>query len=331
MSRPSASGNGAARFAVVGAPTLDGSHLREALAKQGVPGARVDLYGTTRGEVVLSEYAGEARMIQEPELDEVAGHELIFLCECGKLAQRLSAAAAGSVIIDLKDCLPAEAQARRVLLEIEPDVAQDDRRFAVAHPLALVLAEALAPLDRRFGLREAMAVVLRPAADFGDRGVEELRQQTVGLLSFAQVPMELFGGQLAFNILPQADVGEAQRGLEQRIDREVAELLGWSERHFTAKLLTAPMFHGHGLQLRFRLKRHAERDAVEQALEEAGLLPSSSAAVPTPLDVTGEMRTSLSVPSEDGIGGFWMWGVAGATGARGAQQAVRLAAALFDL
>ena len=61
MSRPSV--NGKARVAVVGAPTTAGSRLREALAKHGVPGDQVDLYGGTGGEVVISEYA-------HPLLDE---------------------------------------------------------------------------------------------------------------------------------------------------------------------------------------------------------------------------------------------------------------------
>ena len=101
MSRRSTSSNGTARIAVVGAPTVDGFHLRAALAAHGVAGARVDLYGITRGEVVLSDYAGEARMIQEPDVEELARHELIFICEPGEVLQRLPEAAPSAVIIDL--------------------------------------------------------------------------------------------------------------------------------------------------------------------------------------------------------------------------------------
>jgi aspartate-semialdehyde dehydrogenase len=330
MNRRSAETNGRTRVAVVGAPSVEGTHLRDALAKRGVPGGRVDLYGTTGGEVVLSEYAGEARMIQEPDVDEVAGHELIFLCEAGEVAARMAAAAPASVVIDLQNCLPAESRPRRVPLRIEPGLDRGEGRFVIPHPLALVVAEVLHPLDRRFGLVEAMAVVIRPAADFGRAGVEELREQTVRLLNFAQVPVETFGCQLAFNIIPEGRLAAGRQDLEGRIAGEVTELLGWSERHFTVRLLTAPVFHGHGLQLRFRLAGKAAIEDVRAALEEEGLLGSPAAAT-TPLDVTGEVRTSLSDLSEDGLGGYWLWGVAGETGSRGAQQAVRLAAVLCDL
>jgi aspartate-semialdehyde dehydrogenase len=332
MNRRSADSSGPTRVAVVGAPSVEGSHLRDALAKRGVPGGRVDLYGATGGEVVLSEYDGEARMIQEPDLDEVARHELIFLCEAGEVAARVAAAAPASVVIDLQGCLPAEARPQRVPLRIEPDLDRGGGRFAIPHPLALVVAEVLQPLERRFGLAEAMAVVIRPAADFGREGVEELREQIVRLLNFAQVPMDTFGCQLAFNIVPEGRLAAGKQDLEERIADEVGELLGWSEPHFTVKLITAPVFHGHGLQLRFRLEGEASLGEVRAALEEQGLLGSPvSDAAATPLDVTGEVRTSLSDLSEDGLGGFWLWGVAGETGSRGAQQAVRLAAALCDL
>jgi aspartate-semialdehyde dehydrogenase len=332
MSRRFTESNGRTRVAVIGAPSVEGSHLREALAERGVPGGRVDLYGATGGEVVLSEYNGEARMIQEPDLEEVARHELIFLCEADELAARVAAAAPGSVVIDLQGCLPAEAAPQRVPLRIESDLDRGGGRFAIPHPLALVVAEVLYPLDRRFGLTEAMAVVIRPAADFGRAGVEELRDQIVRLLNFAQVPMDTFGCQLAFNIVPEGRLAAGRQDLEGRIASEVSELLGWTERHFTVKLITAPVFHGHGLQLRFRLESPATIESVRAALEEQGLIGSPVAdGAATPLDVTGEVRTSLSDLSEDGLGGFWLWGVAGETGSRGAQQAVRLAAALCDL
>jgi aspartate-semialdehyde dehydrogenase len=331
MDRPSAEPQATLRVAVVGAPTVDGAVVRAALAERGVPGRSVDLYGATGREVVLSEYAGEARMIQEPDLDEVALHDLIFLCERGEIASRIVQAAAEAVIIDLADGLPPTARARRVGLDVSARVERGPGRFAVAHPLALVLVEVLEPLDRCFGLEEALAVVLRPAADFGEAGIEELRDQTVRLLSFASVPCATFGRQLAFNLLPEAPLPGGCEALEERIVREIGELLGGAERRVAVRLLTAPLFYGHGLQLRLRLGREAAPEAVAAVLRERGLLAEGPATAATPLDVTGEMRTTCGAPRPDGLGGWWLWGVAGEAGSRPARQAVQLAAALFDL
>jgi len=222
-----ARGNGHTRVAVVGASTDDGTLVKEALERARISGKRVDLYGTSRGEALISEYHGEARLIQDPDLDEIARHDLIFLCERGEVAGHvLRQAGSDSLVIDLLDSSPGKVP--RVHLDINPQIAEASGtgRFAVPHPLTLTLAELLNPLERGPGVAEASAVIVRPAADFGKEGVEELREQTMQLLSFAEVPVETFGRQLAFNIIPQSGFDQGDRQLETTIIDGVTELLG---------------------------------------------------------------------------------------------------------
>jgi aspartate-semialdehyde dehydrogenase len=333
MSLHFAERSGEARVAVVGAPTAEGVQLREALEQARVPGARVDLYGISDGEALIGEYAGEARLIQEPDLDEIARHEVIFLCERGAHVGRvLLAAPPDALIIDLKDSLPKDVP--RVHLDINPQrVGPGARgRFSVPHPLSLLLAELLHPLDHGPGLAEAAAVVVRPAADYGQEGVEELRRQTVQLLSFAEVPVDTFGRQLAFNIIPQGGAACSEADLESRVVSGVRDLLGWTANRLTVKFLTAPVFYGHGIQLRFRLRETCTLDQLRTLLAPIGLRdPAAADAARTPLDVIGEARTGASDLTEDGLGGFWLWVVAGEAGTKGAQQAVRLATHLGAL
>lgn len=331
MNRRCAKSGGTARVAVIGAPTQEGTRLRKALAEFGVPGGRVDLYGSAAGEALLSEYDGEARMVQEADLQEISQHELIFICGEGPMATAAAAAAPESMVIDLIDCLPPDAAPRPVHMDINPEAAEagPGRRYAVPHPLVLMLAELLHPLNRELGLAEATAVIIRPASDFGPEGVEELREQTVRLLSFSDVPVETFGRQLAFNVIPQGQLAGGQGDLDGRIRREVAALLGWKEHRFSVRWLTAPMFHGHAAQLHFRVERSAPLDRVREVLYEAGLIRAAEGDPPaTPLDVAGQERCDLSDLSEDGLGGYWAWVVSGGTATRGARQAVRLAAQL---
>lgn len=335
MSLRPASSTGTARVAVVGAPSDEGTRLRHALAEFGVPGARVDLYAQipAGGEFLLSEYAGEARMIQAADIDEIVGHDVIFLCEPGSLAKDVTAVASRALVIGMSNCLPPETTPRRVHMDINPDIASKgaDGPYAVPHALALMLTDLLHPLDRELGLVNAMAVVIRPASDFGKQGVEELRDQTVRLLSFSEVPVETFGRQLAFNIGPQSQFAANQPDLESRLGCEVADLLGWKENRFTVRLLVASVFFGHGLQFHFRLRTDVALDRVRTVLAEAGFAGPANGEPTTPLDVTGEAQTRFSDLAEDGLGGFWLWAVAGETSGRGASQAVRLAARLAGL
>ena len=85
------------------------------------------------------------------------------------------------------------------------------------------------------------------------------------MIDFSQVPVDTFGRQLAFNIIP-ARLASGQRELERRIATEVTRLLGTSDPRFTVRLITAPVFYGHGLQLRFRLERQAALGDVRELL-----------------------------------------------------------------
>jgi len=317
MSRSSAELQLVGRVAIVGAPAETGVRLREALAEAGVPGARVDLYGASAGEMVLGEYDGEARMIQGPDVDEIAGHALVFVCDADEALARALAAGlpAETTVIDLADRRPAGSAA--------------EGWHAVAHPLALVLRELLQPLAEAFGVREASAVILRPASDFGAPGVEELRDQTVRLFNFAEVPVRTFGRQLAFNVIPHGDLAGERPDLPRRIAGQVGELLGWRDGRLAVALLAVPLFYGHGVQLRVRLDGAPPLADVRDVLARAGLLDGGEPRAPaTPLEVAGSERTCLSDLAEDGLGGLWMWGVAGEAGARAARLAVDLAASL---
>lgn len=318
------------RVAIVGAPTAVGTRVRDALVAARIPGARVDLYGGSPGEVLLGEYAGEARMIQHPELSEIAGHAIVFLCEAGEVSRRIATSATPDcLIIDLLDSLPLEARPRRVHLDLQPEIeaAGPGGCYAVPHPLTLLLIELLQPIEREFGLGEAVVVIVRPAADFGQQGLEELREQTVCLLRFADFPVETFGRQLAFNVIPQAQLARHEPGLERRIATECAELLGWDAPRLGVKLLAAPIFHGHALQLRVRPGREAPLERIAEVLGQVGRVETDGAA--TPLEA--EARLSVSDLSDDGLGGFWLWVVATETESRGAEQAVRLAARMGRL
>jgi len=314
------------RVAIVGASTPQGTALREALARYGVSGSKVDLYGGDGGEAVISEYDGEARLIQDPELVEIVAHDVVYLCQRGALVRDVARTAGpGTLVIDMAGGLGQSASLADP--DLEPAATRDlGGVLAVAHPLAAIIAELLRELDRCLGVERVEAVVLRPAADYGEAGLEELREQTVHLLNFAELPISVFGRQLAFNVLAD-DSGE-----EQKIVQDLEALLGWSDRRLALRLVTVPVFRGHCFQLHFRLRAESSVEEIGTVLGEGRMLQPPGADQPTtPLEVAAEIRIGLSNLSEDGLGGYWLWAVAGEATAAGADRAVRLAASLGGL
>jgi aspartate-semialdehyde dehydrogenase len=320
-------------LAVIGASTPEGTRLREALAGAGVEGSRVNLFGSASGEAVISEYAGEARLVQEPALDAISAHNVLLLCESSRLAREAAERAApDAVVIDLVGALET-AERSMVHMGINPDAAQSDRgRFSIPHPLTLALAELLHPLDGSLVISEALAMVLRPAADFGQAGIDELREQTIRLMNFGEFPVEVFGRQLAFNVLTEDQSPRDTSGTASAIASGVGELLGWREPRLSVRLITAPMFYGHAIQLRLRFRGDPEPDRIRSALADQDTFTlAEDGGAATPIDVSAQPAARLSELGEDGLGAYWLWAVVGALEGRGALQAVLLLRALERL
>lgn len=328
MGRPPAERASLGRVAVIGAGTPVGVSLRAVLEGCRVPGARVHLFGVSRGEALLGEYDGEARLIQEPDPDAVRGHEVIFVCEGGPATEEALAGCAPDVlIIDLVGAL-ANSDARLCHVDAPRSLPSAGGPVAVAHPLSIALVDLLGPLDDEFGLRQAAAIVLRPAADFGDAGVDELRGQVVSLLNFNEVPKQVFGRQLAFNVLPQVCFEESEPGLGERVAAETGRLLEWPAGRLALQLLTVPVFHGHTLIVRVIPEGAVAPARVAACLSARGRVEVQLDGGPaTTIEVSGERRSVVTGIAGDGGDGLWIRALVGEAWVAAAEQAVQLARA----
>jgi aspartate-semialdehyde dehydrogenase len=335
MARPSAEQRGTARIAVLGADTVAGHLVRHELEQRHVPGGRVDLFGVARDEPLIGEYDGEARLIQQPDPRELQGHDVVFVCQDGSDTDRLAAELARSALV-IDTVGPRADEADRPLVHMGVNAPTDRRpvgRVAVPHPLSILLVDLLHPLESAHGIHEATAVVMRPAADFGDAGVEELRQQTVRLLNFEPAPREVFGQQLAFNLIPQRILPGEEAGLENRLVDEVARLLSAPQARLAVRLVAAPIFYGHAVSVRLAFRQPATAEQAIEALAAGGHIRTPPGAEhQTPLQAAGaEAAITVADVGEDGLGGLWLWAVVGEAQAAAARHAVRLADALADL
>ena len=230
------------RIAVLGAASPAGAHLKSALAERGIPGGRVDLFGLQREVAVLSEYDGEARLVQAAGTLDASAYGAIFLCELGHDGAGLTqAAASGTLVVDMTGSLPG------AVLNGVAGASPDGRLVAVPHAVTTLIVSLLAPIQREIGVTRVSAFVLRPASDFGEGGLEELREQTVHLLRFEPTPTAVFGRQLAFNVLPEHLFPLGEEASAARVVRESRALLGLPDVPFAVSQAIVPLFFGHAI------------------------------------------------------------------------------------
>ena len=103
-----------------------------------------------------------------------------------------------------------------------------------------------------------VATVFEPASENGQKGMDELHEQTVNLLSFQELPKNVFDIQVAFNMV--ARYGQRSGSLEAVENREALPAHCQRRSRPSLQVLQAPVFHGHG----FSVYLEMEKVAIEQ-------------------------------------------------------------------
>jgi aspartate-semialdehyde dehydrogenase len=261
------------KIAIVGAGTLLGKELKDALTESSFGVDEIALFDEDEGLGQLDQIADEVTFVRAITADSFEHLDFTFFCGTESLTRKhwREALRAGSTVLDLTGALDQETG----VLVRSPwvgaqEAAADLFTPAVvpAHPAALALALLMERLQQAAPLRQAAATVLLPASEFGRAGMDELHQQTVNLLSFQSIPRETFDAQLAYNLL--CGFGENAKasmlGVDGRIRRQYAALAGRRLPALAIQTISAPVFHGHAFSIFAELERPLDLSALEDAL-----------------------------------------------------------------
>src|SRR5262245_45496859 len=201
----------APNVAIVGSTSLVGKELREMLESGAFPIGRLALLETEEYAGLLQEFAGEIQITQVISPNAFDDIDIAFFTCSPEIMQ--SYVASGAAFPELTIDLTQTAREGALYLHGISDVRllRPKGYFVNPHPAAIVLGRLLSDLHNTYTLRSAAVTIMEPASERGAAGVDELQEQTVSLLNFQQMENKVFGGQLAFNILPEWD-GSARAG-----------------------------------------------------------------------------------------------------------------------
>lgn len=315
------SARGLYRVAIVGGATLKGKEVAEMLNERNFPAADVRLLDDDESIGQLEATGDEINFIQSVRAEQFAHVDFTFFAsdpECTRSTWK-RARDAGSTIVDLSGALEEEpgAQVRSSWLERERgEMWQPELQpgpCVVAHPAAIVLALLLLRVRKTGNIRSAVATVFEPASEQGQKGMDELHQQTVNLLSFQPLPKDVFDEQVAFNMV--ARYGPNSRlsldTLEARIARHYRKISGKDLLQPTLLLVQAPVFHGHAIALFLDMEQAADREKMSEALAGDHVTIASAESQPSNVSAAGEPNILVSVKNDSvRPSGIWLWAVA---------------------
>lgn len=264
-------------IALLGADTLLGRELQEVL-KDRLDEANLKPYSAS-GEGSFGEEEGEAVYVEPLTAEALTGSSAAIIagsCEGARKAYELAKTAKLRALIDCTGFLEEEPEARICSPLTEQCDATQGWLYEIAHPVAAALALALSRLAGYQKIRQIVAHIFEPASERGKRGISELQQQTVGLLSFKPLDKDVFDAQASFNMLPQYGEEAALKlaDVERRIARHLATLLarGGERRAVPSpslRVVQAPVFHGYSISLWVEFDRTVDAVAAGEALASA--------------------------------------------------------------
>jgi aspartate-semialdehyde dehydrogenase len=292
---------GAFRVAIVGAATLRGKEVAEALAESVFASAEIVLLDDDAAIGQLEPVGDEVSFIKAIDAEAFEKQDFVFFAGGLEQTEKFwrDAREAGATVIDLSQALHGDEGLTMFPWQERPAEARlDTQAVEVAHPVAQALA-LVAERAAGLGTVEFLsATVLEPASEQDRGGMDELHQQTVKLLSFQPLPRDVYGAQVAFNVLTSS-TGDARNDLletEQLILGQYAGLS--SEGKMLAPLLLqiaqAPVFHGYVMAVHLRMKDTQTLAAVQDALDG----PHASFADDGP---DGEWPSNLAVSGQSEV------------------------------
>jgi aspartate-semialdehyde dehydrogenase len=313
--------NQGAKFlvAIIGAATLKGKELKDLLTERNFPAGKIRLLDDEDSLGQLDSVGEEPSFIQSVTAEHLSGVDFTFFAaeeaytnKTWEMARR-----AGSEIIDVTYALDArpEAVVRAPWLEQElgegHPVQLVTAPVVIAHPVSVVLGLLLVRLHKRHKIRHANATILEPASERGRRGMDELHEQTVNLLSFQQLPMMVFGTQVAFNVVPSYGEGiePTMASIEDRVLRHYLAITNKHAPVPSLMLLQVPVFHAHAFSIYIELESPATLNEFEAALAgEHVEFVHQQPSEPSNLNAAGEQDIQIAVRQDaNSETGFWIW------------------------
>ena len=310
------------RVAIVGASSPLGKEVAEVLNERNFPSADVKLLDDDESLGKIEAVGDEVTFIQKVGTGEFRKMDFSFFASdpaSTRKAWRI-ARDAGSAIIDLSGALEDEpgAEVRSPWMERQlgqvPALELQPGPAVVAHPAAVALALLMLRLRKAGKIHHALASVFVPASELGQKGMDELHEQTVNLLSFQPLPKNIFDLQVAFNMVSRYGEHSAASlsALEARVLRHYRKIVGPDIPLPSLLFLQAPIFHGYGFAFHVELDVPADIEKVGQVIAGEHIqLTHGAEDAPTNVSAAGQNDLQVSLlPDTAHPNGLWLWATA---------------------
>jgi aspartate-semialdehyde dehydrogenase len=309
----------------VGSDSLLAREIRDLAAGGGGPALRL-IAAEEEREGTLTRVGDEPAVLVALNAAGLSGARVVILASGGQSASKaleLLGDPPESAVVDLTYTAEERPDARLRAPAVESGEDGEDREAAVhviAHPAAIAMALLLRRVHRNDPIARAVIQVFAPASEQGAAGVEELKEQTVSLLTFKNKPKAVFDAQVSFSLLARygQEAPVALEETEQRIERHLATLLALAGEGEGApmpslRVIQAPVFHGYSFSAWVEFEEAPDAEALENGLGMEGIeVRGAEFEPPNNVGQAGQGGIAIGAisPDPNHAGAYWFWFVA---------------------
>jgi aspartate-semialdehyde dehydrogenase len=306
------------RVVIVGAASLKGKEVAEILRERNFPAVDIRLLDDDESLGRLEAVGNEMNFIQSIRSEQFERVDFTFFGSDPRSTRNNWKVARdlGDTIVDLSYALEEEPGAsvrspwveRQTGQPITPELQPGP--VVVAHPAATILALLALRSEKAGKIQRMVATVFEPASENGQKGMDELHEQTVNLLSFQELPKNVFDIQVAFNMV--ARYGQrselALETVSQRIRRHYGQIARGAPEP-ALQVLQAPVFHGHGFSVYLEMEKPVAIADFSKALAGEHVVVSGSPEdTPTNVSAAGQPDVLVSLTKDaNHSNGVWLW------------------------
>lgn len=260
--------------AVVGATGAVGNEMIAVLEERDFPVDTLRLFASERSEGIRLQFKGQEIPVETLKEDSFQGID-IALFSAGAERSKIwapIAAKSGCVVIDNSSQWRMDPQVPLVVPEVNPhDLKWHKGIIANPNCSTIQMVVALKPIHDVAKIKRVVVTTFQSVSGTGKKAMDELLQQTVDLLNFKEIKIQVYPHQIAFNVLPHIDkfLENGYTKEEMKMVNETKKIMGDPSIKVTATTVRVPVFRGHSESVNIETERKLTAQEVREILSKA--------------------------------------------------------------
>ena len=294
-------------IAIVGATGNVGRKILEVLEKKNFRVDNLYLLASTKSLGSSLNFKGKDVKIELLEDFDFSKVDLTFFSAGGKISEKFAPKAAkNSIVVDNSSFFRMDPEVPLIVPQVNPNDMRNIPKNIIANPNCSTaqLVIVLKPLHDLFKIKRVVVSTYQSTSGGGKAPMDEMVEQTMGIINNKKVSSENFTKQIAFNAIPHIDVF-AEDGYtkeELKMTRETKKILD-DKIELTATCVRIPVKVSHAESVNIEFEKPFTVKKISETLNNSPgckvFDKRENAGYITPVDAEGKNETFISRIRED--------------------------------